>query len=368
MTLVRVLADRPDSEILAQVLACADSGEPFSVLDQSWPADLRAHLAARVKLTEVPDKNLVAFTSGSAGRPRGIVRSFASWDASLVPLSVLTWLDERDVVGLPGPLASTLYLYGAWHGAAVDAEVVTADRWPQRRDHVTVVHLVPGMLPSLLEQRSTGLLPALRLVVTGGDRLGSDVRSRCAAAGLTVVEYYGSAETSFVLADPDGDGLAPFPGCQVEVRDGELWVRSQYLCERYLEDLPGPLTRAADGFVSVGDRARALPGGRFQVLGRNGAYTVGGHTVHLADVEDALSRLPGVDEAVVVPLPHDRFGQVGVAVYRGVAGPDGLRAPVRALPTPARPLHWLQLDELPRTPAGKPDRLAISDLARERFT
>ena len=368
MTRVRVITGGPDSEILAQVLRCADTGQPFAVVDQSWPADLRAALTAQVEAADVPEHHLVAFTSGSAGRPRGIIRSFASWDASLEPLGVLTGMDERDVVGLPGTLASTLYLYGAWHAAAVDAEVVTADRWPHRRQDVTVVHLVPGMLPSLLEQRDVGMLPALRLVVTGGDRLGTRLREQCAAAGLAVLEYYGSAETSFVLIDADGRGLAPFPGCRVQIRDGRLWVRSDYVCDGYLGGTPGPLTRDEHGYTSVGDRAVALPDGRFQLRGRDGAYTIGGHTVHLADVEDALIRLPGVDEAVVVALPHDRFGQIGVAVYRGPAGPERLRAPVRVLPTPARPVHWLRVDELPRTPAGKPDRSAIGDLARAYFS
>lgn len=368
MSRVRVLGDGPDSQILTRVLDCAASGSPFAVLDRSWPAGLRSTLAGQVAATEVPEAHLVAFSSGSAGRPRGVVRSLASWDAALEPLSGLTGLQERDVVGLPGPLASTLYLYGGWHAAAVGTQVVTADRWPHRRRHVTVVHLVPGLLPWLLEQHGTGLLPALRLVVTGGDRLGADLRGRCAGAGLGLLEYYGSAETSFVLADPDGAGLAPFPGCRVQLREGRLWVRSAYLCEGYLAGRPGPLTRDGEGFVSVGDRARALPDGRFQVLGREGALTVAGHTVQLADLEDAVNRLPGVDEAVVVALPHARFGQVGVAVYRGQTAPDGLRAPARALPAPARPLHWLRLDDLPRTAAGKPDRRAIGDLARERFT
>lgn len=367
MTPVRVLADGPDSAILTQVLDCAHRGAPFAVLDRSWPGELRSLLAGQVAATALPDRHLVAFSSGSAGRPRGIVRSTTSWDASLGPLTGLTGLQARDVVGLPGPLASTLYLYGGWHARAVGADVVTADRWPRHRHRVTVVHLVPGLLPALLEARGTGLLPALRLVVTGGDRLGPDLRAGCAEAGLDVLEYYGSAETSFVLADPDGAGLVPFPGCQVQVRDGRLWVRSPYLCEGYLDARPGPLIRAGDGYVCVGDRARALPGGRFQLLGREGAFTVGGHTVHLADVEDTLNRLPGVDEAVVVALPHPRLGQVGVAVYRGRTAPEALRDPARALPAPARPLHWLRLADLPRTPAGKPDRHAIADLARERF-
>ena len=81
--------------------------------------------------------------SGSTGRPRGVVRSLASWQLSLDPLSELTGIGPGDVVWVPGPLTSSLYLYGAFHARTVGAVVVAH---PSRA--VTAAHLVPSGDPA----------------------------------------------------------------------------------------------------------------------------------------------------------------------------------------------------------------------------
>ena len=75
--------------------------------------------------------------------------------------------------------------------------------------------------------------------------------------------YYGAAELSFVAWGAHADDLRPFPGVEVSVREGEVWVRSPYLCTGY-DGPPGPLRRDGDGFATVGDRGsmRGRPAGR----------------------------------------------------------------------------------------------------------
>jgi acyl-coenzyme A synthetase/AMP-(fatty) acid ligase len=310
----------------------------------------------------------VTFTSGSTEKPRGVVRTVSSWDASVAPLTAITGLTPDDVVWLPGALSSSLFLYGAWHALSVGAPVAPAGTDP---GDATVVHCVPAQLDRILDDVRAGHAPRLRLAVVAGDRLTDSARAAAAKCGVRVVEYYGAAELSFVAYRDEDGPLRPFPGVEIEARDGVLWARSQYLARGYLDDSSGeagpggPLRRDDAGWASVGDLTEPVAGG-WVVRGRgDAAVTTGGHTVVVEDVEQVLRSLPGVVDAGVAGLPDPRLGQVLVAVVvLGEPRDDAwLRAAVRDLPVPARPVRWLRADSLPRTPGGKLRRPELTALA-----
>ncbi|MEU0572518.1 AMP-binding protein, partial [Nonomuraea sp. NPDC005983] len=207
----------------------------------------------------------------------------------------------------------------------------------------------------------------LRTAVVGGAALPAGARER--AAGLRIVSYYGATELSFVAADPDGAGLRPFPGVDVQVRAapgqrlGEVWVRSPWQAEGYLGGAPGPLRTDADGWMSVGDVAEPYrPGEVLRLRGRGGgAIQTGGATVVPEDVEEVLRSVPGMSDIVVVGSPHPQLGSVVTAILEvGTEGPPPrslLEAVARAgLDKAQRPRRWYGVESLPRTPAGKPAR------------
>jgi long-chain acyl-CoA synthetase len=288
-------------------------------------------------------------TSGTSGAARAVVRTTRSWVESFGHVSARIGLDERSRVWVPGPLTATMNLFAAvqarWSGARLVAEPVRA----------THAHLTPTALHGLLDD---GAVPAGLTVVVAGDRLGSALAARATAAALNVHHYYGAAELSFVAWGASSDTLSPFPGVEVEIRDGEIWVRSPYLCDGY-DGPPGPLRRDADGFATVGDRG-TLDGDRLTVLGREGAVTTAGGTVHLAEVEAAL-RPAAHAELVVVGLPHERLGTVVAVVLADDSDHRALLARARAyLEGPHRPRWWFHVPQLPLTPAGKVDRAALT--------
>ena len=288
-------------------------------------------------------------TSGSSGASRRVVRTTASWVSSFNPVAALSGLDAASRMWVPGPLSATMNLFAAVHAHRLGAALVGS---PAEATHA---QLTPAALGRLLDDGTP--VAGLTLVVAG-DRLGRALHDRAVAAGAVVHHYYGAAELSFVAWGPHADALRPFPGADVEVRDGEVWVRSPYLSLGY-DGPPGPLRRDADGFATVGDRGR-LEDGRLVVLGRPDAVTTGGETVLVADVEAALRELDA-GELAVVGLPHPQVGEVVAAV---VTRPrDGLVADARRLlPGPGRPRRWFALDRLPLTPAGKLDRAALVSL------
>ena len=360
-----VVQEREQPQLFDILSRATLTGDPFAILDPTWPRPLRRMATGQVEdaVSEgmLGHGDLVVFTSGSTGRPRGVVRTVESWQASIPSLSEITGITEEDRVWLPGPLWSSFFLYGAFHAAAAGAHLTFRGDDPAA---VTVLHCVPSQLPGLLERADEGGLPLMRLVVVAGDHLPGPLRRQCEAAGWCVVEYYGAAELSFVAwRDQDGPFRA-FPGVEIELRSGVLWARSPYLARGYLTaDADGPFRLDPQGWATVGDLARAVPDG-LEVLGRgNAAVTWGGHTVIVEEVERLLGGLPEVDDVALLGMPHSRLGQVLTAIVVGPALDATLRKAVAAIPAPSRPLRWLHTDALPRTSSGKLRRDALPALA-----
>jgi acyl-CoA synthetase (AMP-forming)/AMP-acid ligase II len=245
-------------------------------------------------------------------------------------------------------------LFAAVHATAVSARLVDGV------EDATHAHLTPWVLARALDD---GLPLGDVTVVVAGERLSPRLHDRAAGAGARVHHYYGAAELSFVAWGAHAEDLRPFPDVHVTVHDGEIWVRSPFVCFGY-DGPAGPL-RIHDGEATVGDRGVLSPGGRLTVTGRPDAVGVGGATVQLADVEQVLGpRARG--ELCVVGSPHPELGQVVTAVLTDAVDLEPLRAAARAdLVGAARPRLWVHLPDLPTTPAGKVDRAAVAALLAE---
>jgi acyl-coenzyme A synthetase/AMP-(fatty) acid ligase len=292
-------------------------------------------------------------TAGTSDRPRTILRTTDSWVRSFAHVSRLLGLDASTRVWIPGPLDATMNLFAAVHTGWTGATRVADPR------AATHAHLTPAALRRELATRPTDLAGVH--VLTAGDRLERTTYDNATAAGVRVSHYYGAAELSFVAWGHHADALRPFPGVEVDLRGGELWVRSPYLCERYLET-DRALRRDDRGWMSVGDRGR-LADGLVTVLGREGGITTGGSTVLVADIEHQL-RPHAVGELVVVGIPHPDLGEVVAAAVSRPEDVERLRAVSRRDLAPAqRPRRWLHLDPLPLTANGKIDRRAVATAA-----
>jgi long-chain acyl-CoA synthetase len=368
-----VVQEREQQRLYDAVSRAVRTGNAFAVLDPTWPHSFlgmaTAQIEDAVSAGVVGDGDMVVFSSGSTGRPRGIVRTVESWQASVAPFSDISSISAEDTVWLPGPLWSSLFLYGAFHAAAEGAQMTFRGDDPAR---ATALHCVPSQLPGVLHRAEAGGLPLVRRVVVAGDHCAVTLRQGCEAAGWQVVEYYGAAELSFVAWRDRSGPFRAFPGVETELRmDTELgqevlWARSPYLAGGYLgADAEGPLRLDPQGWATVSDLAQVAPGG-LEILGRgDGAVTSGGHTVVVEEVERLLRELPGVDEIAVLGVHHPRLGQVLTAVVVGSAAEGLLRAAVAGIPAPSRPRCWLHADSLPRTSGGKLRRDALPDLVVE---
>lgn len=375
-------ADDPEATVASLLTAEAAGAVPV-LHDPAWPDDvvnrqlgLAAEVAAQARACAGPDAAaslLVLPTSGSSATPRLVVRTARSWLDSLETFSAVTGITDDDVVWAPGPTSSTLTLFAIWHALARGLPVVAGGRWrgvvaagPAARE-AGAVQCVPAVFADVVAAREAGLLPSLRVAVVAGAALPAALRRRAETCGLSVVEYYGATELSFVAVDPDGTGLRPFPGVEIDVRDGEVWVRSPYLCRGYLDpQAPGPLRRDGAGWHGVGDLGTLRADGALTLRGRGAdSVSVGGQVVLVADVEAVLGAVSGVGEVVCLGEPHARLGERVVVAVRPLDGADpvpAMRLAARAqLPPAARPVRYVVLADLPRTSGGKVARAALRD-------
>ncbi|MFE9581094.1 class I adenylate-forming enzyme family protein [Nocardia sp. NPDC006044] len=321
----------PVPDALICVCAAARRGVPVIVENPE---------ARAVRPDIPPTAFLLVTTSGSTGRPRPLARTAASWYDSFPAFTAITGVEAADRVLITGPLHATMHLFGAlhalWRGACVTDDPARA----------TVVHAVPAVLRDVV-----GRAPALRTAIVAGIAL--DDGARAAADGVSIIEYYGSAEVSLVAARRVPAPLRLLDEVDADVRDGLLYVRTPY---RVL---------GAPDWFGVGDLAELGPDRELVVRGRGeSAINVGGTTVVAEDVERVLGTLDGVAAVAVVGSPHAVFGEiVTAAVQLDGVGLDAVRAQARGLlMKEAMPRRWVPLPALPRTASGKVARGQLKDL------
>jgi long-chain acyl-CoA synthetase len=352
--IVALASDAPD--LLDRLGEIRAAGDVPLVGDARWPAAQRDAMVALANEASLPDGVAWAtLTSGSSGRPRVVLRTAASWRRSFADVARLLDAGPGDAVALPAPPSASITLFSLAH--ALDGGP-RAELGPATGS-ATSLHGTPQALGAILDR---GGATRIRTALVGGSHLDPALRARAERAGIRVVGYYGAAELSFVAVD-EGDGLRPFPGVELDIRDGELWVRSPFVAQGYLGD-PGPLRRSGE-WATVGDRAE-IADGRLRLLGRaDDAILSASATIVPEEVEAVLRSVPGVRDAVVFGWPREPVGAL-VAAFVELDGARlaDLRAASRdRLAGPHRPRRWFA-GELPRTASGKPARAEAVRRAR----
>ncbi|MET8854209.1 amino acid adenylation domain-containing protein [Amycolatopsis sp. NPDC004625] len=342
----------------------------------------------------------VLYTSGSSGRPKGVLIEHRS--VTRLCADPYARLGPDDVATQYAPLsfdASTLEIWGALlSGArlAVDTEDVPSVEALGafvRAEGVTSLWLTAGMFHEVAAA-DPGVFAGLRRLVSGGDVLSPQQCARVLRRWphLELVNGYGPTEnTTFTACHRvrDRDAGRPVPigrpitgtSCRVLDRTlapvpagvpGELYVGGSGLARGYL-DRPG-LT--ADRFVAdpfghgtrlyrTGDVVRWRAGEEWVLdfLGRSDDQVkIRGFRIEVGEIEAALRRHPDVGEAVVLAREdtpgHKRLA--GYVVPRRPVEPGALREFLaKSLPGHLVPGALVLLDRFPLTPQGKLDRRAL---------
>ncbi|HEY8913023.1 AMP-binding protein [Lacisediminihabitans sp.] len=229
--------------------------------------------------------------------------------------------------------------------------------------------LVPAQLARLVEaaENDLGVLEALRRfdrMLVGGQAAPPQLVGRALELGLNITRTYGSSETSGGCVY---DGV-PIGTARVRIENGQVELAGPMLAEGYLGD-PERTAAAfseADGarWYRTGDTGEIVDG-VLTVTGRlDGVLISGGVKVSLEAIERVVRGLDGLADAVAVRAPSLTWGEVPVVFSTGVLPLAELRSIVaETLGAASAPAAIVRLDAIPLLSSGKPDRVALAELA-----
>jgi fatty-acyl-CoA synthase len=220
-------------------------------------------------------------------------------------------------------------------------------------------------------------------IFTGYGQTETTASTMCSLPGDPIERLSGTNGTvkpAGIAGEPMLDGalavyrvVDPLTGAELPAGDvGELLVRGPIITRGYFDK---PEETAAlftdDGWMRTGDLGRIDPAGYLTLTGRQKeSYRFGGELVIPSDVENVLIDHPGVLEAHVVGLPHERWGDVGCAWV--VAHPDHVptaedliaycSSRLARFKVPAV-VHFVEASELPRTVTGRVQKFHLVERA-----
>jgi malonyl-CoA/methylmalonyl-CoA synthetase len=339
-----VLADdtAPELEAIA-----ARHGARFlrvSALRAAYPVALPAVGATR--------RALMVYTSGTTGRPKGVVTTHANLEAQITALIEAWDWSERDRILLVLPLHHVhgivnVVLCGLWAGATVEMPAgFAADAvWDRlAAGELTVFMAVPTIYRKLIaaweaaaQDRQVGWSAGgrrLRLMVSGSAALPvATLEAWRAITGHTLLERYGMTELGMALSNPlngerrPGYVGAPLPGVSVRLVDpdgravaegapGEIEVRGANVFLEYWNRPEETAAAFRDGWFRTGDTA-VREQGAYRILGRSSVDIIktGGYKVSALEIEEVLRQHEAVAECAVVGLADPEWGErIAVAV------------------------------------------------------
>ena len=317
----------------------------------------------------------VVFTSGSTGAPKAALHTFGNHyfsalgsNANIALAAGDRWLHSLPLYHVGG---LSIVFRCLIPGAAIALPGPDAPLGRSISDlGATHVSLVSTQLLRLL--REDAALDGLKAVLTGGGPMPEDLVDEALARGLPVHTSYGLTEMASQVTTT-APGAAPedlrtagrvLPHREVSVSgEGEILVRGETLFAGYVQGGETGRPTVAGGWFRTGDLGRLDGAGRLRVLGRgDNLFVSGGENVRPEEIEEALLRIPGVEEAVVVPVPDPEFGARPVAFVRLSGGVGDLaRALEPVLPRFKIPKAF---HEWKGAGGMKPDRVALKERAK----
>ncbi len=329
---------------------------------------------------------LQLYTSGSSGRPKGVLLSHQALMFTLqgyFDAPAASWLQ----VLVAAPLFHLNGLMTCLTTLAQGGTILLLNRFEPNRylraielGRPTVLVGVPTMFAMVLDAlpgHGPLRLDSVLAIVSGSAPLSDEHREEISAAfpAAQVHNSYGTTE-AFGMFGPHPQGLVMPAGsvgaCQpgVEVRlvdgpspsEGRLLVRTPASMSGYQGADAATGSRPGEGWYDTGDLVRVDEDGFFFVAGRaDDLINCGGEKVFPAAVEAILQAHPTVRSAAVVAVADSRKGQVPVAFVVSVTGAmaDPVELKQHALehgPAYAHPRRIVVLEELPTTGPGKVDK------------
>jgi fatty-acyl-CoA synthase len=342
-----------------------------------------------VELTH-DDVITIMYTSGTTGHPKGamITHGMNFWNCINLGIPGGIGLDTVHLSVLPLFHTGGLNCYSnpVFHAGGTVVIMQTFDPGEALRiigdpkHGITHFFAVPAPYQFMMQHPDfeTTDLSRLRTAGVGGAPCALTIMEVWAERGVLMVQGFGMTETSpaCIFLDPK-DALRKIGSTgkvllHTEMRIvnddggecgpneiGELWVAGPNITPGYW-NRPDATAAAFEGrWLKTGDAARVDEEGFVYIVDRwKDMYISGGENVYPAEIENVLYQLPQIAEAAIIGVPHDRWGEVGLAVLALKPGQTIDRATVvehcvTRLAKFKVPNDIAIVDALPRNATGK---------------
>ena len=353
----------------------------------------------------VERRAMMLYTSGTTGKPKGVVISHTNLQAQIETL-IIAWAWKPDDHILHAlPLHHTHGIVNAllcalWAGARCEMlPKFDAERVWRRflEGGITLFMAVPTIYVRLIaaweaassdeQKQMSRACKRLRLMISGSAALPASVFEQWREiSGHALLERYGMTEIGMALANPlDGDRRpgfvgTPLPGVEVRLvsdrgrrirrpgRSGEIEVRGANVFTEYWRKPDATRDSFHRGWFRTGDVA-TVENGYYRILGRESVDIIktGGYKVSALDIEEVLRTHPIIKECAVVGVDDEEWGErVCVAIVVEQAESldlDQLRGWAKARLAPYKiPTRMKTVDDLPRNAMGKVTKPEVKNL------
>ncbi|WP_421380791.1 o-succinylbenzoate--CoA ligase [Bacillus salacetis] len=290
--------------------------------------------------TEMDSICTIMYTSGTTGKPKGVLQSYNNHWWSAVGSALNLGLKETDVWLCAVPLfhisgysilmRSIIYgmeikLYEKFDDAAVNQNL--------KEGGITIISVVSAMLQRLLKDLGEDTYhPDFRCMLLGGGPAPKSMLDQCKEKGIPVYQTYGMTETSsqIVTLSPEdslkklGSAGKPLFPCELKImvsgqeaaakEQGEIAVRGPNVTQGYFNRQEANTKSFENGWFLTGDIGYRDEQGFLYVLDRRSDLIIsGGENVYPAEIESVLVSHPDIAEAGVIGIDSEQWGQVPAA-------------------------------------------------------
>lgn len=340
------------------------------------------------------DISALVYTSGTTGRPKGVIHTHAN-DIAISMNCVMEYgLKHTDIALHIAPLyhVGGMQAYFLPHLMVGGTNVVLGRYEAEKTletiasERITTLFAVPTQIQEMLFHPRFGEIDtgSLRLITTGGAAIAAATMQRVIEEFCpNIFNGYGMTEASLTLVLHPEDALRKLGSCGqptlisecrvIETGDGaapsqmvapgeigQLIVRGPQAMTGYWNNPFETSKKLRAGWIYTGDLFSKDEDGFYTFHGRADDMIVsGGENIYPREVEEILYRCPGVQEAAVVGLPDEKWGQI-VAAFIVASEPDLTSSAIDAfcrasddLAPYKRPKKYVFMDALPTNPSGK---------------